>query len=249
MGETRVEMLRLLRRSRHTITTLADSLRLTDNAVRTQVAVLEREGVVEHVGTQRDTGGKPARVYDLTSEGEELFPKAYALVLGGLVEEIARSEGEGKAVELLRAVGRRVGAGVPVADGTEARAKAAAAALRSLGGDLEVMPDEGGWRLRGYGCPLSAVTAGRPEVCALAQALVEEITGRPVTECCDRGGRPRCGVQVAGPLPPPHREGHYAAAGAGVLFDLDAGPQDREVGAGEALISRHGGSPMLRYSR
>jgi predicted ArsR family transcriptional regulator len=199
MGETRVEMLRLLRRSRQTITSLADALRLTDNAVRTHVAVLEREGMVEHVGTQRDTGGKPARVYDLTREGEELFPKAYALVLGGLVEEIARSEGEGRAVELLRAVGRRIGEGVPAADGTEARAKAAAAALRSLGGDLEVAAANGGWRLKGYGCPLSAVTVGRPEVCALAQALVEEITGRPVTECCDREGRPRCGFQVAGP--------------------------------------------------
>ena len=199
MGETRVEMLRLLRRSRQTITSLADALRLTDNAVRTHVAVLEREGVVEHVGTQRDTGGKPARVYDLTSEGEELFPKAYALVLGGLVEEIARAEGEGRALELLRAVGRRIGETVPAADGTEARANAAAAALRSLGGDLEVVPADDGWKLKGYGCPLSAVTAGRPEVCALAQALVEEITGRPVTECCDREGRPRCGFQVAGP--------------------------------------------------
>ena len=199
VGETQVEMLRLLRRSRQTITSLADALRLTDNAVRTHVAALEREGVVEHVGTQRDTGGKPARIYDLTSEGEELFPKAYALVLGGLVEEITRSEGEGRAVELLRAVGRRVGAGVPASDGTEARAKAAAAALRSLGGDLEGTAADGGWRLKGYGCPLSAVTAGRPEVCALAQALVEEITGRPVTECCDSGARPRCGFQVAGP--------------------------------------------------
>ena len=199
MGETRIEMLRLLRRSRQTITSLADALRLTDNAVRTHVAVLEREGVVEHVGTRRDTGGKPARVYDLTTEGEELFPKAYALVLGGLVEEIARSEGEERAVELLRAVGRRIGAGVPGAEGTEARAKAAAAALRSLGGDVEVTATDGGWRLQGYGCPLSAVTPGRPEVCALAQALVEEITGRPVTECCDRSARPRCGFEVAGP--------------------------------------------------
>ncbi len=199
VGETQVEMLRLLRRSRQTITSLADALRLTDNAVRTHVAALEREGVVEHVGTQRDTGGKPARIYDLTREGEELFPKAYALVLGALVEEIARSEGEGRAVELLRAVGRRVGGAVPASDGTEARAKAAAAALRSLGGDLDVTAADGGWRLKGYGCPLSAVTAGRPEVCALAQALVEEITGRPVTECCDRGARPRCGFQVAGP--------------------------------------------------
>ena len=26
--------------------------------------------------------------------------------------------------------------------------------------------------------------------------LVEEIAGRPVTECCDRSGRPRCGFLV-----------------------------------------------------
>jgi hypothetical protein len=65
------------------------------------------------------------------------------------------------------------------------------------GGDLEVRETGEGWRLQGYGCPLSAVTGRRPEVCALAQALVEEITGRPVADCCDRDGRPRCGFMVS----------------------------------------------------
>ena len=198
-GDTRAEMLRLLRRSRQTITSLADALRLTDNAIRTHVAALERDGIVEPVGVQRDTGGKPARIYALTSDGEELFPKAYALVLGGLVEEIARADGRERAVELLRGVGRQVAAGVPEAGDTEARVRAAAATLRGLGGDLEVLRTDGGWRLQGYGCPLSAVTARQPEVCALAQALIEEITGRPVTECCDREARPRCGFRVEDP--------------------------------------------------
>jgi predicted ArsR family transcriptional regulator len=196
-GETRARLLHLLRRSRHTITTLAGSMRLTDNAVRTHIAVLERDGLVEHVGTERDTGGKPARLYALTREGEELFPKAYALVLGGLVEEIAGADGRARAVELLRAVGRRVASEVASPE-PEARVAAAAAALASLGGDVEVERTAEGWHLRGYGCPLSAVTAGHPEVCALAQALVEEITGRPVTECCDRSDRPRCGFTVGG---------------------------------------------------
>jgi len=197
-GDTRVEMLRLLRRSRQTITSLADALRLTDNAVRTHVAALERDGIVEHVGTQRDTGGKPARIYALTGAGEELFPKAYALVLGGLVEEIAGTHGRERAIGLLRAVGQRLAAGVPLPDGAEARVHAAAAALRSLGGDLEVHATGEGWHLQGYGCPLSAATAKHPEVCALAQALVEEITGRQVTECCDRTDRPRCGFLIDG---------------------------------------------------
>jgi predicted ArsR family transcriptional regulator len=196
-GETRARLLHLLRRSRHTITALAGSMRLTDNAVRTHIAVLERDGLVEHVGTERNTGGKPARLYALTREGEELFPKAYALVLGGLVEEIAGADGRARAVELLRAVGRRVASEVASPE-PEARVAAAAAALAGLGGDVEVERTAEGWHLRGYGCPLSAVTAGHPEVCALAQALVEEITGRPVTECCDRSDRPRCGFTVGG---------------------------------------------------
>ena len=88
LGETQVRLLRLLRRSRQTITGLSEQLRLTDNAVRTHIAALRRDGLVEDVGAQRDTGGKPARVYGLTRDGEELFPKAYAPVLSLLVEEL-----------------------------------------------------------------------------------------------------------------------------------------------------------------
>jgi predicted ArsR family transcriptional regulator len=195
-GETRAKLLRLLRRSRQTITGLADALHLTDNAVRTHIAALERDGMVEHVGAQRDTGGKPARVYALTIEGEELFPKAYALVLGELVEEIARVDGSARATALLRAVARRVASGTAQPADRAGRVAVAAAALRGLGGDVEVQRTEEGFTLQGYGCPLSAVTATHPQFCALARALVEEITGQPVTECCERDGRPRCRFRV-----------------------------------------------------
>jgi len=195
-GETRAKLLHLLRRSRQTITALADAMHLTDNAVRTHIAVLERDGIVEQVGTQRDTGGKPARLYGLTGEGEELFPKAYALVLGELVEEIARVDGWERATALLRAVGRRAASGAAAPADREGRVAVAAAALRSLGGDVEVQRTKDGYTLQGYGCPLSAVTAKHPQVCALARALVEEITGQPVTECCERNGRPRCRFRI-----------------------------------------------------
>lgn len=195
-GETRARLLGLLRRSRRTITDLADAVQLTDNAVRTHVAALERDGIVEAIGTQRETGGKPARVYALTGEGEELFPKAYALVLGELVEEIARVDGWERATELLRAVGRRAASGADAPADREGRVAAAAAALRGLGGDVEVQRTERGYLLQGYGCPLSAVTAKHPQVCALARALVEEITGESVTECCERDERPRCRFRI-----------------------------------------------------
>lgn len=83
-------------------------------------------------------------------------------------------------------------------DGREAHRQPAAAALRSLGADLDVERTEQGWRLQGYACPLSAVSAKHAEVCSLAKALIEEITGQPVTEACDRSGRPRCAFRVNG---------------------------------------------------
>src|SRR6184192_1076798 len=109
-GETQTRLLHLLRRSRRSITELAEKLGLTDNAVRTHIAVLRREGIVEDVGTQRDTGGKPARLYGVTREGEEVFPKAYAPVLGMMIDEVIRRDGREHAVDLLRAVGALIAA-------------------------------------------------------------------------------------------------------------------------------------------
>ena len=117
-------------------------------------------------------------------------------MLGGLVEEIARVDGWERATALLRAVGQRAASGAAAPADREGRVAVAAAALRSLGGDVEVQRTERGYTLQGYACPLSAVTAKHPEVCALARALVEEITGQPVTECCERNGRPRCGFRI-----------------------------------------------------
>ena len=197
LGETQVRLLGLLRRSPQSITALADALDLTDNAVRMHIAALHRDGIVEQVGTARDTGGKPARLYGLTRQGEELFPKAYALVLGALVEEIVRTQGQERAITLLRKVGAQVAAGARQGANPKQRLEAAAGVFRRLGTDVEITKTVEGWRLQGYGCPLSAVTSGHAEMCQLGKALVEEVVGAPVTECCQRGEQPRCAFELA----------------------------------------------------
>ena len=169
---------------------------LTDNAVRGHVAALSREGLVHDAGVQRDTGGKPARLYALTREGEELFPKAYALVLSSLIEEIARTEGRDRALALMRSVGRRMASGAETRDDPEAGIAAARDALRSIGGDVTVTRTDHGWNVEGYACPFSAVTAEHAEVCEMARAMIEGITGLPVSECCRRGDKPRCAFTI-----------------------------------------------------
>jgi predicted ArsR family transcriptional regulator len=199
-GETQAKLLGLLRRSRQTIASLAKGLGLTDNAVRLHVDALRRDGFVADVGALRDTGGKPARLYSLTREGEELFPKVYPQVLRALVEESVRRDGRDRTIQLLRAIGAKLAAGIRRHGDLKARVQTAAAALRGLGADVEVRRTNDGWHLRGHGCPLAAVSAETPEVCELGKALVEEITGASVSECCERGsvGAPTCAFVVAG---------------------------------------------------
>ncbi len=197
-GETQSKLLGLLRRAPRTIRDLSRALQLTDNAIRTHIAALSRDGLVEEAGAQRDTGGKPARLYTLSRKGEELFPKAYAVALNGLVEEIARTEGWDRTVELLRGVGAKAAAGVVAGGSLEDRVGVALATLRGLGADIEGLKSDTGWTLQGYACPLAQVTAEHPQVCSLVTAIDAETRGRPVVEVCQRGDRPRCCFEVGG---------------------------------------------------
>lgn len=198
LGSTRSRLLGLLRRSRQSINGLAGALGITDNAVRTHVAAMQRDGIVRSAGMERSTGGKPAQLYEITPEAEELYPKAYGWVLSELLRLLQERGAQGEVEALMREVGRRAAAGLGDAEEDEAaRVLAAAEMLRQLGGDLEVQETDCGWRIQGFGCPFSAVTSRHEEVCALGESLVAEVTGLPVTECCDRGERPRCAFEVS----------------------------------------------------
>ena len=209
-GETRARLLRLLRGGPRSVPDLASELGISENAVRMHIAAAERDGLVHQVGVQRSTGGKPARLYDLTPGAEELFPKAYALVFAELFETLREEEGDEAAIERLRRVGRRLAALAPAAEDPAGRVRSAAALLESVGGSLEVVEEEGGWLLRSDGCPLSGLVNADAAVCALAESLVAEVTGRPVAEVCRREGRPRCAFRVSGEAP----DDRVAAEGA-----------------------------------
>jgi predicted ArsR family transcriptional regulator len=197
---TRGQIVVLLRRSGRTVEELARALGLTDNGVRAHLAVLERDGIARQRGSVRrgSGGGKPAYIYELTLEAEDLFPKAYEPTLGRLLEVLYERLGPEETEALLRSVGRRLVEGKTVpTHGTRARLEAAAGVLSELGGLAELEEQDGTLVIRGYSCPLAAVTQEHPEVCRMAEALVAEVAGVPVHECCDRSERPRCCFEVA----------------------------------------------------
>jgi predicted ArsR family transcriptional regulator len=197
---TRGQIVTLLRRANRTVEDLARALDLTDNGVRAHLAVLERDGIVRQRGSVRRSsgGGKPAYVYELTQEGEDLFPKAYEATLRRLLDILSDQLGPQESEALLRSVGRRLAEEHSTrADGGHARLETAVEVLNELGGLTELEERDGAVVIRGYSCPLAGVTPEHPEVCRMAEALVAEVAGVPVHEHCDRGERPRCCFEIA----------------------------------------------------
>lgn len=195
---TRGRALGLLRRAPRTVRELAAELGLTDNAVRQHLAMAERDGLVERHGTRREWTGKPAYVYRGTAQLEALYPKAYDQVLGELLGVLQAGRPSAELEAVLRQVGAQLGASAAggAAD-LRARAEHAAAVLTALGGLAEVEDVEGDIRIRGFSCPLAALTREHPGLCKLAEALVAELVGAPVDERCERGERPRCGFRIS----------------------------------------------------
>jgi predicted ArsR family transcriptional regulator len=197
---TRGQIVTLLRRSGRTVEDLARALDLTDNGVRAHLAILERDGIVRQRGSVRRSsgGGKPAYIYELTEEAEDLFPKAYEPVLSRLLDVLSNRVGSEESEELLKSVGRRLAEEHSVrTNDAHARLESAVEIFNELGGLAELEERDGTLVIRGYSCPLAGVTPDHPEVCRMAETLITELAGVPVYEHCDRGERPRCCFEVA----------------------------------------------------
>ncbi len=195
-ASTRGRIVMLLRRSSYTVDELARVLNLTDNAVRAHLATLERDGFVRQPGERRGSG-KPAYLYELSPDAEQMFPKAYGPVLHQLLdvlsEEMTTDEVEG----LMRRTGRRLAEKQQLPSGDlQSRLQMAVNVLNELGGLAELEQRNGAYYIQGYSCPLAEVVPGHPEVCRLSETLLSELLGQPVKECCDGKEPARCCFSV-----------------------------------------------------
>jgi predicted ArsR family transcriptional regulator len=197
---TRGRIVALLRRGQRSVEELAESLRLTDNAVRAHLTALEREGIVQSVGIRRDGSvGKPATLYGVTQESSALFSSAYSPLLGALLAELGERMTARQLDTLLRGAGRRLASGVPARATFAERVRASAAFLTGLGADADLVQTSDGYEIRGHGCVLSQAVVSCPATCGAMEELLSEVTGTRVAERCDRSGQPNCRFLIPAP--------------------------------------------------
>lgn len=192
MQATRQRILDIVReRGEMTVRGLSEELRVTGTGVRQHIAILEREGLVEH-REERGRVGRPALVYTLTSAGEATYPTRYDALAVAILEE----EGEQRdAVELQRfakRIGQRLAAPYTPAlrdASPEARVDAACGILREQHLVADWERADGGYRLNARTCPYPEVADRTQLACAVDVAFVGELTAMDVelSSCMARG--------------------------------------------------------------
>jgi predicted ArsR family transcriptional regulator len=195
---TRGQVIGLLRRGIGTVEELSTKLGLTDNAIRAHLATLERDGLVERRGTQR-ASRKPHFNYALTSEAEQLFPKAYSTLFNQLLTILKRRVGAKELESILNEVAQSLAEGnTPKKNETiESRSERAVATFESMGGAPALRDDDGKLVIFSVtSCPFDTSVSKHPEVCRLAETFLSEVTGLKIKEHCQKGEHPRCSFEI-----------------------------------------------------
>jgi predicted ArsR family transcriptional regulator len=190
----------LLQRGPATVEQLAAALKLTPNAVRAQLIVMERDVLVRRAGLVPGTT-RPSHTYELTPALDQLLSGAYIPLLTHLVRVFSTGLPRERLNALMRQTGKslatEVSGGRRFPGDLQARTRKANAFLSTeLGAVTTVARLNGGFVIQGQGCPLAAITDKEPAVCLAVESLLQELVGAPVRECCNRAGRPRCCFEI-----------------------------------------------------
>ena len=204
---SRGRIVALLRESGRTVADLVQALGLTENAVRHQLTLLQREGLARRIGW-RAGPRRPAAVFGPTPRVERFFSEARAPLLKLFLDTVAERVPAQQREALARDVGRRLAA--EASGGSRARSAAgrrgepseaalglAVRLLAGLGGEFAVEEGpRGGVVLRGVRCPLAVVAPQHREVCVMTESFLGALLERDVVQRCD-GSAPACAFVVA----------------------------------------------------
>jgi len=172
---------------------LARTFGLSPNAVRQQLMVLERDGLVAERSVRRGPT-KPTYEFSLTPEADKLFPQGYDKMLTAVLRELRDQFGEAAVGRIFDGLSRRAveRARLEVtADDPEQRVAQLTEMLRKTGVIAEYSLIDGGFALHEHSCPYSSAAKENPEVCQVIHHVIDETIGggHTQTESLAHGGR------------------------------------------------------------
>lgn len=195
-GERRRLLLRHLLRHKTgaSIDEIALAIGVTRTAVRQHLASLIQEGLVI-AGGARPSGGRPQRLFVLTAEGRESFPRRYSWFAQLLIEAIANEHGRvGLRLRLARlasAVVAQLRHASPGLANRRQKVEKLAEVMDELGYDARTGQNiAGAPTIEADNCIFHELAMKNPEVCQFDLALLSGFSDSKVelTECMARSG-------------------------------------------------------------
>ncbi len=189
----------LHRRESASAVDLARDLRLTPNAIRQQLLILERDGLVSEKSVRRGPT-KPTLEFSLTARGEQLFSQPYDRMLSAVLSEVRKRDGAQGVARIFEAIAKRTAhsARERITDPTpEGKMAGITALLRRKGVKAEYNLIDGGFELHEHNCPYANVVKEHPEVCSVIHRVLDETVGgtHAQTESLATGGN-ECRFEV-----------------------------------------------------
>lgn len=156
---------------------LAEQFGLSANAIRQQLVVLERDGLIAGRSVRRGRT-KPTVEYSLTAEAARYFPQRYDKMLNAVLREIRSAGGDDAVKAVFTRIGKRsaerLGAGD--AETADAQLEKVVSALKASGVAAELRRTEDGTLvLHEHTCPYAAVVAEHPEACGAIHTILDSV--------------------------------------------------------------------------
>ncbi|MBV8153985.1 MAG: helix-turn-helix domain-containing protein [Candidatus Eremiobacteraeota bacterium] len=183
----------LRRRGSASAADLAREFGLSPNAVRQQLVVLERDGLVVEKPVRRGPT-KPTLEFSLTADADKLFPQKYDKMLDAVLREVRDQFGSPAVERIFEGLSRRAVERARhkiTADEPEQKVAQLAEMLRENGVVAHYSLIDGGYALHEHNCPYSGVVKEHPEMCQVIHHVIDEtIGGQHVqTESLAHGGK------------------------------------------------------------
>jgi len=178
MQVTRQRIIDLLRQQgQATVEELAESVGLTQMAVRHHLNVLQMEALIKVSHTKRQhKPGRPVQVYSLTDEARKLYPQEYFQLTDLLVQEVANRIGQDGVIDIFNSLANRLMSDAPEAKENqpfEERLDEVVAFLKDKGFIVEWEMVNGQYMVYHMDCPYRQFAQRHQEICVLDEKILE----------------------------------------------------------------------------
>ncbi|EEM09059.1 MULTISPECIES: helix-turn-helix transcriptional regulator [Bacillus] len=167
---TKEEIVQLLKiNGEQTVASLAESLEITEMAVRRHLSKLEKEKIIQSKMVRQHVG-RPTYVYDLSQKGEDSFPKDYKQFALEVLEDLESIGDETLVNAILKARTNRMEEQlqkrISRQDNVWQKLREVAVIQEKKGYMVQVKQEgENSYILQKQNCPLKAVAEKYPQLC------------------------------------------------------------------------------------